>query len=164
MTELSGRRSRELKSLRHFQIRDSAYIRHRHSVCSMSMYKAWSCSQRERNIKDQRRTSERIRERPRGGEEETFTSLCRQPWLCHRHLESLVCSSMNFATESTVGLCETPRTLSSLPWHATTLLWTIFRNLQNLQNLRTFGLYWPVRLRTSKLTMTLPCVVSQSKL
>ena len=26
--------------------------------------------------------------------------------LCYRHLESVICSSMNIATESTVGLCE----------------------------------------------------------
>ena len=62
----------------------------------------------ERNItihEIRERTSESIREHERR-RDMLSTSLCCQLRLCYRHLESLVCSSMNIALESTAELCE----------------------------------------------------------
>ena len=97
---------------------------------------------RERNIRDHQRASESIREWESRRDVLT-TSLCREVWPCHRHLKSVVCSSTNIATESSVELCEHPGTLSSVSTRATAVLWTI------QQSSRTIGLHWAMSLRTS---------------
>ena len=63
------------------------------------------------------------------------------------HLEFIVCPSTAYLPRSTVGLCETPRTFITVI-RTTALPWTIFRDLWNLRNLQTFGLHWPVRLKS----------------
>ena len=71
---------------------------------------------------------------------------CRQLWLCHRHLgTSWSCNPLY------QDLLWDRAKLLELPslFRATALPWTTFSDHQNLQNLRTFGLHWSVRLKTS---------------
>ena len=82
-------------------------------------------------VSEKRQRSER--EDQRASEERRnvlVKSLWSQSWLCYRQLESVVCSSTNIATESTVELCENPRRLSSLSPYTTVLLWTMFGNIR----------------------------------
>ena len=66
------------------------------------------------------------------------TSLCRQLWLCHRHLGTSCSCSLLYQ-----DLLWDPVKLLGLPslFRATALPWTTFSDHQNLQNLRTFGLH-----------------------
>ena len=142
LIERSGRcvKLKELEILRHFQIWGCLY-NIRHGVAA----------DREKN--QQRLEKDNIRECQRVSEGEkkrvlsTSTSLCRQLWLCYRHLGSswicgLLYQDLLWDRAKLLGLG-----LSSLSSALLHCRERYFRDLRNLRNLRTFGLHWPVRLK-----------------
>ena len=123
--EHSGRCVKELEIVRHFQSWGC-------------FYKAGSC-RRYRKKNQQRLVRENIGERQKK-KRVLSTSLCRQLWLCHRHLGSSWSCSLLYQDL----LRDRPKLLG-LPSLLSALLHCgqryIFRNPENLRNLRTFGLH-----------------------